>query len=312
WPRPVARAVRAGGPAVGSAPARAARLAARGTPTTSAPSPAARAAASAAGASASTMVLSPTTAPPRWWAPSTHASSIATSPCGSSSGRAVTRAARRNAVPYKGPEAPPTVDMTVVAATRRTSETSAGGLLSSSRRATTVASPRARFAPWSPSPICRSSSTSSSLWCSTRAAAPRIQSSAPATPKVIHHSVRRDRCAQRCADTMAVPAAVWVPVSPEGGARVEPLVPPEQGAHVRDDRDRPGHDDTGPERVVALRELDRERDRVADPLGDVHAVLAEHVLGDLGEVLDRERALRGGLRHDDLGEVRLEHREDAL
>ena len=88
-------------------------------------------------------------------------------------------------VPYNGPAAPPTVDMSVVATSRSTSPTWAGGASRASRRARTAVNPRSRLVPWSPSPICRSSSTSSSRCSATDVAAPRTQSSAQPTSSVM-------------------------------------------------------------------------------------------------------------------------------
>ena len=65
----------------------------------------------------------------------------------------MTLAARRYAVPYKGPAAPPTLDMSVVAMSLSTSPTWPRGSSSASRRAMTAVNPRAMFSPWSPSPI---------------------------------------------------------------------------------------------------------------------------------------------------------------
>jgi hypothetical protein len=65
-----------------------------------------------AAASASTMVLSPSTAAPSFCTPASAASSAAHSPCRSTSA-AFPRdfPARRKAVPYSGPAAPPTLEM---------------------------------------------------------------------------------------------------------------------------------------------------------------------------------------------------------
>ena len=64
--------------------------------------------------------------------------------------------ARKKAVPYKGPAAPPTVDMRVFATVLSTPEMSASSTLS--RAASAAVKPRSMFSPWSPSPMARSRS----------------------------------------------------------------------------------------------------------------------------------------------------------
>src|ERR1700744_4418294 len=109
-----------------------------------------------AGASASTIVLSPSLAAPSCWIPASAASSAA-----ARAGRSTSAAspsdlpARRKAVPYSGPDAPPTLEISVRPVSVRTAPGVAGW--SASSAATAAVKPRARLVPWSASPMAASS-----------------------------------------------------------------------------------------------------------------------------------------------------------
>lgn len=126
-----------------------------------APPPASRAPVSASrpGSSASSMVLSPGTAPPSAATPSTPARSASRSRAADtacSSPRSLP--ARRSSVPYSGPDAPPTVLISVRPISTSTAPGVSGGSCSTALRAATK--PRRMFVPWSASPMGESSSVS--------------------------------------------------------------------------------------------------------------------------------------------------------
>ena len=85
-------------------------------------------------------------------------------------------------MPYSGPAAPPTVEINVVATSFSTPPGVSGGSRSSNLD-TSAVNPRLMFSPWSPSPIARSSRTSSSRCSTTTAAAARI---AATTSSAVH------------------------------------------------------------------------------------------------------------------------------
>ena len=147
---------------VASAPALAASRAAWIAAPASAPPSSAARAADAAGTSASSIVFSPVVDLPSVPTPVTAASSAATiaaAPDAGSANPATAPDARRNAVPYSGPDAPPTVLISVRPTTRRSSAvaawsvTAGSGAVRASSAATTALNPRSMLIPWSPSPM---------------------------------------------------------------------------------------------------------------------------------------------------------------
>ena len=184
---------------VASAPPRAAAAAASSTAAGPAPASAALLAALAAGDQASTMVFSPSTALPRAWMPPSAASTTPAAPPPSRPPAPAAFAPRRNAVPYRGPAAPPTVDIRVLATSFSTSATVCGSW--AARASTTAPKPRSRFSPWSPSPIWRSKSINRSRCSPTRSRVRFIHSSAHAAPSSLisssHRGARRTLCPPR-------------------------------------------------------------------------------------------------------------------
>src|SRR5579883_2298885 len=159
---------------VASAPASAAAAAAVRASLAEAPSATALSRASTAGASASTIVLSPSWAAPSLRTAASAAPSAPASPARSTSGASASAwPARRNAVPYSGPEAPPTFEIRVVPVSASTVAGVRGEETSKVR--ITAAKPRDRFVPWSPSPIAASSALRCSRSVSTAPAARVIQ-----------------------------------------------------------------------------------------------------------------------------------------
>src|SRR2546427_3447691 len=129
-----------------------------------------------AAASASTMVLSPSRAAPSCWTPARAASS-AVDKAGRSTSAASPSAlpARRNAMPYNGPEAPPTLEISVLPVTVRMAPGVGGGVGAASSAPRTAVKPRARLMPWSASPIAASSWVRWSRLASMTPAADTIQ-----------------------------------------------------------------------------------------------------------------------------------------
>ncbi len=85
-------------------------------------------------------------------------------------------------MPYSGPDAPPTVDISVVAISFSTAAGVSG--VAASSFASTAWNPRCMFSPWSPSPISRSSSDSSVRCSAIVAAAPFAHATAHAVSSV--------------------------------------------------------------------------------------------------------------------------------
>ena len=114
---------------VATAPAEAASASTERASSSDAPSAIALLNALVAGASASTMVLSPSRAAPSCWTPARAASSAADRAGRSTSATSPSALpARRNAVPYRGPEAPPTLEIRVLPVTVEMAPGIAGGL----------------------------------------------------------------------------------------------------------------------------------------------------------------------------------------
>ena len=162
---------------VASAPSGGRLAAARNVSAGVAPASAAAFAASSAGVQASTMVFSPVVALPRATMPSSAPAITPTTPSASRSPPSAALAARRNAVPYSGTGRP--ADRGHQGRCHHLEHALDIGRPSSSL-ATTALKPRSMFSPWSPSPIARSRSISSTR-CSARTAwTPRIHASAQA------------------------------------------------------------------------------------------------------------------------------------
>src|SRR5206468_12416250 len=83
--------------------------------------------------------------------------------------------ARRNAMPYSGPEAPPTLEIRVLPVTVRIAPGVAVFAPGASRAPSTAVKPRARLMPWSASPIAASSCVRWSRLASITPAADTIQ-----------------------------------------------------------------------------------------------------------------------------------------
>jgi len=99
-----------------------------------------------AGASASTMVFSPSRAAPSFWTPDSAASSAPARAGRSTSGASPSALpACRNAVPYSGPDAPPTFEIRVEPVSLSTEP--GVGVLACARAAPTALKPRARLMP---------------------------------------------------------------------------------------------------------------------------------------------------------------------
>src|ERR1700761_6251324 len=150
-----------------------------------------------AGAATSTMVLPPSLAAPSCWTPARAASSAAASAGRSTSGASPSDLpARRKAVPYSGPEAPPTLEISVRPVRVRTAPGVAGW--SASSAAVTAVNPRARLVPWSASPMAASSWVRWSRCAWTTAAMAVIQArkksasmhlASPAQARCVHRGV---------------------------------------------------------------------------------------------------------------------------
>src|SRR5215469_8629191 len=141
---------------VACAPAAAAAAAAASASAVSAPSDMAFCIAATAGARASTIVFSPSRAAPSFCTPASAASRHEASsgrPASTASPRVLP--ACRSAIPYSGPDAPPTFEMRVDPA-RMSTEPGVGVTAWSSATAMAL-NPRARLIPWSASPIAASS-----------------------------------------------------------------------------------------------------------------------------------------------------------
>src|SRR6201992_1620174 len=159
---------------VASAPAWAAVTSAASASAADWPSATALLNALVAGASTSTMVLSPSLAAPSCWIPPSAASSAAARAARSRSAASPSDLpARRKAVPYSGPDAPPTLGISVRPVSPRTAPGVAGG--SASSAATTAVNPRSRLVPWSASPMAASSWVRWSRWSRITAAMSVIQ-----------------------------------------------------------------------------------------------------------------------------------------
>src|SRR5690625_898821 len=155
---------------VWSRPSSAASAAADAAAARSAPEADALSKAVTAGAKASTAVLSPRTAPPSSCIPESMAVRALATVCtaaGSSSPNALP--ARRMPVPSSGPNAPPVPLISAEPVARSTAPGVAGALVCTA--VTAAARPRARFVPWSPSPIAESNSVKRSALPSTNRAA---------------------------------------------------------------------------------------------------------------------------------------------
>src|SRR3954469_5542440 len=160
---------------VASAPTAAARAAADAASAMDAPAACAWWYARTAGASASTIVLSPSAAAPSPCTPSRAAARAVPSASGLTSGAAPSALpARRKAVPYKGPDAPPTLEIRVVPTSTRTSP--GVPVVVSCSAAVTAVKPRTMLTPWSASPIAESSCVSRSLLISSSVAIRPTQS----------------------------------------------------------------------------------------------------------------------------------------
>src|SRR5207302_49228 len=124
-------------------------------------------------ASASTMVLAPSRAAPSCWTPARAASS-AVDKAGRSTSAAPPSAlpARRNAMPYSGPEAPPTLEIRVLPVRVKIAP---GVVAAESSAPSTAVNPRERLMPWSASPIAASSCVRWSRLASITPAADTIQ-----------------------------------------------------------------------------------------------------------------------------------------
>src|SRR6266568_2732752 len=126
-----------------------------------------------AGASASTMVLSPSRAAPSCWTPARAASRAADRSDRSTSAASPSAfPARRNAMPYSGPEAPPTLEMRVLPVRVKIAP---GVFDAESSAPSTAVNPRERLVPWSASPIAASSCVRWSRLASITSAADTIQ-----------------------------------------------------------------------------------------------------------------------------------------
>ena len=159
---------------VASVPAAAAFAASAAASASEDPDPTAASSAASAGSHASTMVLSPSSALPSRTIPSSPARSAAANVASSTSAASPSAlAVSRNAVPYSGPDAPPTFEISV----RPTSLSTSPGV-SPPSASTAAVIPRDRLAPWSPSPIAWSSLVSSSRAAETEDANSRTQASA--------------------------------------------------------------------------------------------------------------------------------------
>src|SRR6266545_966025 len=124
--------------------------------------------------SASTMVLSPSTAAPTRWTPSSDARMASTRRFGPNASPSPSACpAWTNAVPYSGPAAPPTIDTNVLPAWIR----SWLGVAPSSAliRARTALKPRCMLVPWSASPLAATSWVRELCSASIRAAATSSQ-----------------------------------------------------------------------------------------------------------------------------------------
>src|SRR6266704_1992620 len=133
---------------VAAAPAEAASASTDRASSGAAPSVIALLNALVAGASASTMVLSPSRAAPSCWTPARAASSAAAR-AGESTSAAPPSAlpARRKAMPYSGPEAPPTLEIRVLPVTVKIAPGVAVFAPGASRATSTAVKPRARLMP---------------------------------------------------------------------------------------------------------------------------------------------------------------------
>ncbi len=121
------------------------------------------------------MVLSPGSAAPSFLIAASPAANASANSAGSAVAPGSAAPIARKALPYSGPEAPPTLEISVLPVLVRTAPTEAGSRVS--RTAETAVKPRRRFLPWSPSPIAESSSVRWASCCSTAVANPRTQAS---------------------------------------------------------------------------------------------------------------------------------------
>ena len=137
------------------------------------------------------MVFSPALALPRATMPPTPASMASASAAAPNSvAPACDMPMRMKKVPYRGPEAPPTEETSVMPvffsrASAVASAAAPSAPLAASMAATTAAMPRRMFAPWSASPMAASSSVSSSACSAMRAAVTRSQSFRSPTVRAI-------------------------------------------------------------------------------------------------------------------------------
>ena len=162
--------------------------------------------ASRAGYQASSMVFSPASALPRRAMPLTPAPMASVRVLRSRLSRPLVASAMdRKKVPYRTPDAPPTLEISVMASVLRT----ASGVSALAARASTAAAiPRLRLAPWSASPIAASSSVRARACSVTRSPQRRTQarrssavsSVSPLTPR---SALRESRASEKRSPSMS-------------------------------------------------------------------------------------------------------------